>query len=137
RDKPFSVTLGFKACHGPFDPPERAKTRFEGEKARPVPNLGVRAIYRTPTDTPMAKPAQEIAEGKINLNYFRCISAADDNLGRVLQALDELGLADDTVVIFSSDNGYYNGEHTLGDKRSCYDESLRIPMIVRYPRMVP
>jgi arylsulfatase A-like enzyme len=136
RDKPFSVTLGFKACHGPFDPPERAKTRFEGEKARPVPNLGVPAIYKKISEVPFGKPAQDFAEGKINLNYFRCISAADDNLGRVLQALDQLGLADDTVVIYSSDNGYYNGEHGLGDKRSCYEESLRIPLLVRYPRMI-
>jgi arylsulfatase A-like enzyme len=136
REQPFSVVLGFKATHGPFDPPARAKTRFEGEKARPVPNLGIPAIYRRPVDQPMGKPAQDFAEGKVNLNYFRCISAADDNLGRVLQALDDLGLTEDTVVIFSSDNGYYNGEHGLGDKRSCYEESLRIPMLVRYPRLI-
>jgi arylsulfatase A-like enzyme len=134
RERPFSITLGFKACHGPFDPPERAKNRFEGVHSKPVPNLGLRAIYRD--GTPLAKAAQNIAEGNVNLGYFRCISAADDNLGRLLAALDELGLADDTVVIFSSDNGYYLGEHSLGDKRSCYDESLRIPLIVRYPRMV-
>jgi len=136
RDQPFSVVLGFKSTHGPFDPPERAKHRFEGEHARPVPNLGVRAIYRRSTDAPMGRPAQEFAEGKVNLNYFRCISAADDNVGRVLDALDELGLTEDTVVIFSSDNGYYNGEHGLGDKRSCYDEALRIPLVVRYPRKI-
>ena len=141
RAKPFSVVLGFKACHGPFDPPARAKDRFADAKARIVPNLTVRAIYRD-TDAPAAvKTKQEIAAGatevEAHLNYFRCISAADDNLGRLLQTLDELGLADDTVVIFSSDNGYYHGEHGLGDKRSTYDESLRIPLLVRYPRLVP
>jgi arylsulfatase A-like enzyme len=141
RAKPFSVVLGFKACHGPFDPPERAKDRFAGAKAGAVPNLNVRAIYRTGTDGGPAtgKGTALINEGgeiKVNLGYFRCISAADDNVGRVLAALDELGLADDTVVIFSSDNGYYNGEHGLGDKRSAYDESLRIPMLIRYPRMI-
>jgi arylsulfatase A-like enzyme len=136
RDKPFSITLGMKACHGPFEPPERAKNRFEGEKARAVPNLQTPAIYKAKSDQPMGKPAQDFAEGKINLNYFRCISAADDNLGRLLQTLDELGLAEDTVVIYSSDNGYYNGEHGLGDKRSGYDESMRIPMLVRYPKMI-
>jgi arylsulfatase A-like enzyme len=55
-------------------------------------------------------------------------------LGRLLDALDELDLADDTMVVFTSDNGYYLGEHGLGDKRSAYDESLRIPLLVRYPR---
>ena len=134
RERPFAMMLGYKATHGPFDPPERARERFSGVQARPVPNLTSRAIYRSPADEP-ATAAK--AGGATNLGYFRCISAADDNLGRLLGALDELGLADDTVVVFSSDNGYYLGEHGLGDKRSLYDESLRIPMLARYPRTFP
>jgi arylsulfatase A-like enzyme len=55
----------------------------------------------------------------------------------LLKALDDLGVANDTMVIFTSDNGFYNGEHMLGDKRSAYDESLRIPFVVRYPKMLP
>jgi arylsulfatase A-like enzyme len=137
RAKPFSVILGFKATHGPFDPPERARNRFADAQARPVPNLNSRAIYRT-TDAPAAGKNAAAGDGaKINLNYFRCISAADDNLVRLLKALDDLGLADDTVVVFTSDNGYYLGEHGLGDKRSAYDESLRIPFLVRYPKRFP
>lgn len=131
QEKPFLLVLGFKACHGPFDPPERHKNTYAGEMARTVPNLKTPAIYR-----PDAKPKEE-QDGKVptNLNYFRCIAAADDNVGKVLKALDDLKLADNTVVIFSSDNGYYLGEHGLGDKRSGYDESMRIPMIVRYPKL--
>lgn len=139
RDRPFSIMLGFKACHGPFDPPERAKERFAGARARTVPNMAIRATYRdedAPAFTKAKAAAQSGAEADVNLGYFRCISAADDNLGRLLAALDELKLADDTVVIYSSDNGYYHGEHGLGDKRSAYDESLRIPLLVRYPRLV-
>src|SRR5262249_41591328 len=61
-------------------------------------------------------------------------TAADESLGRILRALDELRLADETMVVFAGDNGYYLGEHReLGDKRSAYDESLRIPLLVRYP----
>ncbi|HEY1110192.1 MAG TPA: sulfatase-like hydrolase/transferase [Opitutaceae bacterium] len=140
RDRPFSVTLGYKASHGPFSPPERAQNRFADAKASPVPNLASRAIYRGgAADTSSGKGSAlvtEKGETKLNLGYFRCISAADDNLGRLLDALDALGLAEDTVVIYSSDNGYYHGEHGLGDKRSAYDESLRIPLLVRYPRMI-
>jgi arylsulfatase A-like enzyme len=137
RDKPFSVILGFKSCHGPFEPPERARRRFSDVRARAVPNLNSRAIYRT-TDAPAAgKGAAADDTGRINLDYFRCISAADDNVVRVLNTLDELGLAEDTVVVYASDNGYYLGEHGLGDKRSAYDESLRIPLLIRYPRKVP
>ena len=67
---------------------------------------------------------------------FRGITAIDDNVGKLLALLDELKLTDDTVVCFSSDNGYYLGEHGLGDKRSAYEEALRVPMLVRYPRLI-
>jgi arylsulfatase A-like enzyme len=53
----------------------------------------------------------------------------------VLNELDALGLAEDTVVVFASDNGYYLGDHGLGDKRSAYEESMRIPLLLRYPRL--
>jgi arylsulfatase A-like enzyme len=66
---------------------------------------------------------------------FRGLNAVDDNVGKLLKLLDELKLADDTVFVFSSDNGYYLGEHNLGDKRSAYEEAMRIPMLVRYPRL--
>jgi arylsulfatase A-like enzyme len=140
KDKPFAVVVGFKACHGPTDPPERAKERFAGKKAKPVPNLFTPAIYRTGDNAQRGRAAaletNAAGEVNINLNYFRCISAADDDLGRLLKTLDDLGIADDTVVVFTSDNGFYNGEHGLGDKRTCYDESLRIPMLVRYPKLI-
>lgn len=138
RDKPFSVVVGFKACHGPCQPPERAKDRFPDPVARPVPNLNVPAIYRqtaTPEEDEAAMPLPSRPEA--TGIYFRCISAADEDLGRLLKALDELGLANDTVVVFCTDNGYYRGEHRLGDKRSAYEESLRIPMLVRYPKLFP
>lgn len=136
RDAPFSLTVGFKSCHQPFAPPERAKDRFSGAEARPVPNMSTRAPFRVSTEGGTAGRAPTDADPKMKTNagYFQCVSAADDCLGRLLDALDELGLADDTVVVFTSDNGYYHGEHGLLDKRSVYDESLRIPLIVRYPK---
>ena len=130
--KPWSLTLGFKSPHGPFDPPARARERFAGEEARTVPNLSVSTAYMgDKTKRPAADPVA--ATVPVNLNYFRCISAVDDCLGRLLDSLDELGFAQNTVVIYASDNGFYLGEHGLGDKRSAYDESLRIPFLVRYP----
>lgn len=135
RDRPFSLVVGFKTAHGPFTPPPRRAESFAGEQARAVPNLDIPASYvRGPDVRPAAAPPA--GPVNVNLGYFRCIAAADDNLGRILGALDELKLADDTVVIFTSDNGYYLGEHRLGDKRSAYDESLRIPLLVRYPRLI-
>jgi arylsulfatase A-like enzyme len=71
-----------------------------------------------------------------NLGMFRGINSVDDNVGKLLKVLDDLKLTEDTVFVFSSDNGYYLGEHNLGDKRTAYEESMRIPMLVRYPRGV-
>lgn len=143
--KPFALVVGFKATHGPFDPPDCARDRFAGETLKPADNQGVAPIYReavAKASEAVAKKKKKAAVKKAtarpggNLGYFRCVSAADDNLGRLMTTLDELGLAENTVLVFSSDNGYYLGEHGLGDKRSAYDESLRVPLLVRYPKLV-
>lgn len=139
RDRPFSMTVGFKATHGPFEPPPRRSNDYEGQLARPVPNLTIPAIYKGPDGAPvqLSPTDSALAAGdvKTNLGYFRCIAAADDNLGRLLAALDELKLSENTIVFFASDNGYYLGEHKLGDKRSAYEEALRIPLLLRYPKL--
>jgi arylsulfatase A-like enzyme len=70
------------------------------------------------------------------LAYFQTLAGIDDNIGRVLDTLDDLKLADNTLVIYMGDNGYYLGEHGLGDKRTAYEESIRIPFLLRYPAEV-
>jgi arylsulfatase A-like enzyme len=142
QDKPFLLILGYKTCHGPFTPPPRHEKTYEGDEARRVPNLGVRPPYRLAEAAPagakkkIAAIASDSPTVPTNLNMFRGITAIDDNVGKLLQLLDELQLTEDTVVCFSSDNGYYLGEHGLGDKRSAYEEAMRIPMLVRYPRLI-
>jgi arylsulfatase A-like enzyme len=69
-------------------------------------------------------------------DYLRCITAIDQNLGRVLEYLDRSGLAENTVVIYSSDQGFFLGDHGWYDKRWMYEESLRMPLIVRWPGVV-
>ena len=66
-------------------------------------------------------------------DYLRCVASVDDELGRVLDYFDESGLADNTVVIYCSDQGFYLGEHGWFDKRWMFEESLRTPFIVRWP----
>jgi arylsulfatase A-like enzyme len=66
-------------------------------------------------------------------DYLRCVAAIDDNLGRLLDRLDELGLTDNTIVIYTSDQGFYLGEHGWYDKRFMYEQSMRTPLIIRYP----
>ena len=66
-------------------------------------------------------------------DYLRCIASVDDNIGRVLDYLDESGLASNTIVIYCSDQGFYLGEHGWFDKRWMYEESLRTPFIINWP----
>ncbi len=69
--------------------------------------------------------------------YLRCIASIDDNIGRLLDYLDAEGLTDDTIVIYTSDQGFFLGDHGWFDKRFMYEESLRMPFLVRYPREIP
>jgi arylsulfatase A-like enzyme len=69
-------------------------------------------------------------------DYLRCIDAVDENVGRVLDYLDEAGLAENTVVFYTSDQGWYLGEHGWYDKRWMYEESFRTPLLVRWPGKV-
>jgi arylsulfatase A-like enzyme len=69
-------------------------------------------------------------------DYLRCVAALDENVGRILDHLDARGLADDTVVAYTSDQGFFLGDHGWFDKRFMYEESLRMPLLVRYPRLV-
>lgn len=69
-------------------------------------------------------------------DYLRCVAAVDDQVGRVLDYLDDSGLAENTVVIYCSDQGFYLGEHGWFDKRWMYEESLRTPCLVRWPGVI-
>ena len=70
-------------------------------------------------------------------NYLRTIRGVDDSVGRLLEALDERGLTENTLVVYSSDQGFYLGDHGWFDKRWGYEESLKMPLIARWPGVVP
>jgi arylsulfatase A-like enzyme len=69
-------------------------------------------------------------------DYLRCIASVDDSVGRVLDYLDQAGLAENTLVVYSSDQGFYLGEHGWYDKRWMYEESLRMPFVARWPARI-
>ena len=70
-------------------------------------------------------------------DYLRCAAAVDQNIGRLLDYLDEAGLAENTIVVYVSDQGYFLGEHGMFDKRMMLEESLRMPFVIRYPKEIP
>ena len=124
---PFLLVLGFKTPHQPFDPPSRSEGIYDGESALEVPNLN------------SPPPGQSIDVNSGNYasplrKYMSTIAGIDSCVGSILDKLEELNIEENTAVIYLSDNGFFRGEHKLGDKRAPYEESIRIPLMIRYPK---
>jgi arylsulfatase A-like enzyme len=137
KDKPFFLFLGFKSPHDPRggpNLPERVRDLYANDESRTVPNRNVQAVFRRDAK-PNGVDAKPISPKQYEGHraYMRHITAIDHCIGEVLDALDRNGQAERTIVIVTSDNGYYLGEHQLGDKRSAYEESMRVPLLVRVP----
>jgi arylsulfatase A-like enzyme len=96
--------------------------------------------HLTDTDT-KGKPPEGLSGRELKVwkyqrfmqDYLRTIAAVDDSVGRLLDYLDKAGLADDTIVVYTADNGFFLGDHGWFDKRFMYEQSIRVPLIVRYP----
>ena len=69
-------------------------------------------------------------------DYLACVQSVDDNVGRFLDFLDQQGLTENTIVIYTSDQGFFLGEHNFYDKRFMYEESLRMPFLIRWPKRI-
>ena len=113
-------------------PPEN----LAGEKLAKWNRKGVHGEYWSPS-TELTGPAlKKWKYQRYIKDYLRCIASIDDNVGRMLDYLDTAGLAENTIVIYTSDQGFYLGDHGWFDKRFMYEESLRMPLLVRYPRQI-
>jgi len=152
-DKPFCLNIWHKAVHEKHLPATRHKDFFKGEKLPEPP-------YQTHKETFENKPEWQrrktfgfkwneddevpktLKEKKWPINKFknmqllRSLIAVDESLGKVIETLEKIGELENTVIIYSSDNGYFMGEHTYKDKRLAYENSIRVPMIIRYPKMI-
>lgn len=89
-----------------------------------------------PNDTMTVEEARKWKYQRYIKDYLACVKSVDDNIGRVLNYLDEQGLAENTIVIYTSDQGFYLGDHGFFDKRFMYEPSLRMPFVIRYPASV-
>ena len=155
KDEPFCLMYHHKAPHDTWQYDEKHAHLFKGEKVPEPENLLDRyenrgeaikrctqqlgydcTVYEKETGH-LLGDARKKAQYQIYMkSYLRCVASIDDNVGRVLDYLDEEGLAEDTIVIYTSDQGFFLGEHGLFDKRFMYEESLRMPFLVRYPREI-
>jgi N-acetylglucosamine-6-sulfatase len=140
RTKPFAMYVAHKAVHGPFTPAERHKDLFAGQTivrtANAQDNLDGKPVLQRQVDGAPAVPLNGGSSDDLIRNQLRCLTAIDEGVGRLLKTLEETKQLDNTLVVFTSDNGYFWGEHHLGDKRWAYEESLRIPMAMRYPKLI-
>lgn len=157
RTKPFCMYLAHKAVHpnvqqlndgsiagGTLDsaeafiPAERHKTLYSGVK---LPRRGNYA--KPPIDKPALEQrlegvaplsAETVTDDATILNRMRMTKAVDEGLGKMLEQLERTGQLDNTIVAFTSDHGYFYGEHCLGpERRLAYEEAIRIPLLIRYP----
>tara|TARA_B110000003_G_scaffold266846_1_gene294366 strand:- start:47 stop:2224 length:2178 start_codon:yes stop_codon:yes gene_type:complete len=159
-DQPFCLYLSHKAVHQPFTPAQRDKDLYAGavvpkrdsffDDLSDKPewqrvNRGREALYRLRDNDTYSAPAKRIPRAYTPENgahpntkdYLRSIAAVDDGIGQLYEILEQKGILDNTAIIFAGDNGYMLGEHGRGDKRVHYNESMRIPLIMRLPGSIP
>jgi N-acetylglucosamine-6-sulfatase len=142
-NKPFCLYLAHKAVHGPFTPAARHAKLFTGQTIRRAASardsLEGKPMLRRPLEQTGKKKAGGGGVGppdEVILNQMRCLTSIDEGVGRILETLEQNKTLDRTLIVFTSDNGYFWGEHGLGDKRAAYEESIRIPMVARYPKLI-
>lgn len=159
RDRPFMLAVHHKAPHRPWEPDEKHMGMYEDIDI-PLPptfdddyenrsNAAKNAKMRIESDLNFTDVKADVPDGlspaerknwlyqRYIKDYLRCVASIDDNVGRVLDYLDAEGIADDTVIVYTSDQGFFLGDHGWYDKRFMYEESLRMPFVMRYPREIP
>jgi N-acetylglucosamine-6-sulfatase len=146
KGKPFFAYISHKAVHSEFIPADRHKGRFKDAKFVPPPTMA--PTGEMAQSRPMWVQNQRNSwhgvdfpyHSDLNIEeyykrYAETLLAVDEGVGRVLDALRKRGELDSTLVIYMGDNGFAFGEHGLIDKRTAYEESMRVPMLVRCPEL--
>ncbi len=144
---PFCLCVGLKSPHAEQIPPARFAHSLDNVEIPRPPGWYEDYAVSGKADV-VARAciqATDFFDGPIHLkgsydrymkDFYRCVMSADAAVGRILDSLDRTGAAADTLVVFTGDNGFFFGEHRLVDKRLPYEESLRVPILVRYPNAV-
>jgi arylsulfatase A-like enzyme len=146
--KPFFLAVGFTKPHLPFVAPEKYWDLYEREGFAMPANLGVPPGYpdwarnrnagelRSYSDIPREGTPAEFPDElnrRLIHGYHACVSYMDRNVGRLLDALDESGAADDTIVVFWADHGWKLGDHASWCKHTNFECDTRVPLIIRHP----
>jgi len=146
RSEPFALTLSFKAVHAPVGPQYTLSGGTYATQAldRPPNAMPAYGGFSINAEKPVfSRPGYgglvlNTSKGNSDeIGQMEMMRDIDANIGRVLDSLEAKGLDKNTLVIFTSDNGFFWGEHGRGDKRLAYEESIRVPLLMRGPGVVP
>lgn len=144
RKQPFLLVLGHKAPHGgPIVPEPKYEKAFDAVTTKKPANADSFADGKpewlkqsVPTWHGIGGPLYGLKDyDKFVRSYCATLLSVDDSVGRLYAALQETGQLDNTLIIYTADNGFALGEHGRVDKRTMYEESLRVPLLVRYPKL--
>jgi N-acetylglucosamine-6-sulfatase len=132
RNRPFCLYLSHKAVHFGYRPPPHLKGIYKNVDLKLPPESDTWVTYTNNHPFVGALfPMNVLYRG-----YCETVVSVDEQVGRVIRKLEQLNILDDTLIIYAGDNGHFWGEHGLYDKRLAYEESIRIPFIVRYPGLI-
>lgn len=131
KDKPWFLILSWNPPHPPFNPPEEESALYPLDKIKFRPNV------RLAAETDAHKGRGEDTVRKSAQGYMGGITGVDKEFARVMKALEETGQADNTIVVYTSDHGEMMGSQGLMGKRVPFEESCRVPFIIRYPGVTP
>ena len=129
HEKPFFLWVGFYEVHSPFRFPIEFTNRFD-PSIFPVPEVSPEDFDRLP---PVFRDLTEQEKRGIIAAYYTSVAFMDRNVGLILDALDQSGHSDDTLVVFNSDHGYLLGQHGRFEKHCCYEEAVRAALVMRLP----
>jgi len=138
KDQPFFLGVGFYKPHTPYVAPKKYFDLYPLDQVK-VPDISRTDVEGVPplalaSTSPWPNFGVSLEDTrKCKQGYMAVISFVDAQIGRVLEALDRLGLRERTIVVFWSDHGYHTGEHGLWMKRSCFEESARVPLLISAP----
>jgi len=131
RQNPFCLYLSHKAVHHDWKPPGHLKDRYkDADLSHLAPESDK---YNTWTHLNWLEGTMGNMHG-VYKHYHECLASVDEQIGRLMATLDQKGLLDNTVIVYAGDNGYMWGEHRLYAKHYPYEESIRIPYIIRAPQ---
>ncbi|MHB8293518.1 MAG: sulfatase family protein [Acidimicrobiales bacterium] len=155
RDRPFLLLVHHKAPHRPWQPSSKYASLYEDDDLAEPPtfdddyatrsdaarnakmridrDLTAEDLKGDPPDGLSPAAEKRWKYQRYMKDYLRCVASVDESMGRLLDYLDAEGMAENTIVVYTSDQGFFLGDHGWYDKRFMYEESLRMPLLVRYP----